>query len=96
MGDGSAAGCEASVPKNTGHAKSSKDHYGHDVSRFDEFARRYRAELSRPPAAAAADHLVTVAEHQHLTLVTATRDVEHSGAVVLEQHLDHLARTDRR
>ena len=27
--------------------------YGHDVERFDEFARRYRAELRRPPASVA-------------------------------------------
>lgn len=70
--------------------------YGHDIARFDEFARRYRAELSRPPASDAVEHLAAIAEHQHLTLVTATRDVEHSGAAVLEQHLDHAANTGQR
>lgn len=65
--------------------------YGHEVSRFDEFARRYRAELARPPASSAVEHLVTIAEREHLTLVTATRDVEHSGAEVLLQHLEHVA-----
>lgn len=61
--------------------------YGHEVSRFEEFARRYRAELAHPPASAAVEHLTAIAGREHLTLVTATRDVEHSGAEVLRQHL---------
>lgn len=61
--------------------------YGHEVSRFDEFARRYREELAHPPASAAVAHLRAVARRRRLTLVTATRDVEHSGAEVLRGHL---------
>lgn len=61
--------------------------YGHDVARFDEFVRRYRAELAGPPASIAVEHLATIAKEQPLTLVTATRDVEHSGAEVLRSHL---------
>jgi len=63
--------------------------YGHDVDRFDEFARRYHDELTRPPASAAVAHLREVVGIQPVTLLTATRDVEHSGARVLH---DHLAR----
>ena len=66
--------------------------YGHDVARFDEFARRYRAELGRPPAAVAVERLAAIAEDRHLTLVTATRDVEHSGAEVLRRHLHGRSR----
>jgi uncharacterized protein YeaO (DUF488 family) len=61
--------------------------YGHDVQRFEEFARRYRAELARPPALVAVDRLLALADTETLTLVTATRDVEHSGARVLRDHL---------
>lgn len=61
--------------------------YGHDVHRFDEFARRYHAELHRSPASAAVAHLVGLARAQPITLLTATRDVEHSGARVLHEHL---------
>jgi uncharacterized protein YeaO (DUF488 family) len=59
--------------------------YGHDVARFEEFARRYRAELRRPPASVAVDHLFELARTHTITLLTATRDVEHSGARVLHQ-----------
>jgi uncharacterized protein YeaO (DUF488 family) len=57
--------------------------YGHDVARFEEFVCYYRAELRRPPASIAVDHLVELADRQTVTLLTATRDVEHSGAQVL-------------
>lgn len=60
--------------------------YGHDVERFEEFARRYRAELRRPPTAAL-DRLLELARTDTITLVTATRDVEHSGARVLQELL---------
>src|SRR3954447_1851210 len=60
--------------------------YGHDVDRFPEFAH---AELRRPPASEAVDRLLATARTRAVTLLTATRDVEHSGARVL---LDHLTR----
>lgn len=61
--------------------------YGHVVDRFDEFAERYGRELDQPPAADALAHLEGVARTHKLTLVTATRDVEHSGARVLYERL---------
>jgi uncharacterized protein YeaO (DUF488 family) len=57
--------------------------FGHDPERFDEFARRYRAELDTDPAASALATLRTKAAAGPLTLLTATRDVEHSHARVL-------------
>jgi uncharacterized protein YeaO (DUF488 family) len=65
--------------------------YGHRVERFDEFARRYRAELRRQPASSAVERLVELANEQPVTLLTATRDVEHSGARVLQQVLTRRA-----
>jgi uncharacterized protein YeaO (DUF488 family) len=61
--------------------------YGHDVARFPEFARRYRAELRHPPAAEAFHRLQALAAAGGLTLVTATSDVEHSAARVLQREL---------
>jgi uncharacterized protein YeaO (DUF488 family) len=70
--------------------------YGHDVGRFRDFAHRYRAELRRPPESVAVDLLVEIARTKPVTLLTATRDVEHSGARVLEAHLTSAARARRR
>jgi uncharacterized protein YeaO (DUF488 family) len=66
--------------------------YSHDVDRFAEFSRRYRRELREPPASTAVDHLIEVAETTPLTLLTATRDVDHSAAKVLHDRLSTLLR----
>jgi uncharacterized protein YeaO (DUF488 family) len=70
--------------------------YGHDVARFEEFARRYRAELRLPPASNAVQRLIELAQSRTITLLTATRDVEHSAARVLQKHLTSRASRSRR
>lgn len=62
--------------------------YGHDTGRFTEFARRYREELSEEPASAALRALRQHTGRHRLVLLTATRDVQHSGAEVLRRALD--------
>jgi uncharacterized protein YeaO (DUF488 family) len=62
--------------------------YGHAPERFAEFGRRYRRELARPPARDALDRLVQRARDGRLVLLTATRDVDHSGASVLRAMVD--------
>lgn len=61
--------------------------YGHDPGQFVEFSRRYRAELRQPPASDAVDHLIGLAATYSVILLTATGDVEHSGARVLQDQL---------
>ena len=65
--------------------------YGHEPQRFAEFAGRYRHELASTPASGAVGGLLERAGRGPLVLVTATRDVEHSGAAVLRDHLVRLA-----
>ena len=65
--------------------------YDHRVDRFDEFVRRYRVELTQQFARDAVGRLRTVARSNGLILVTATRDVEHSGAEVLRRVLNDPA-----
>ncbi|MGI8434269.1 MAG: DUF488 domain-containing protein [Nocardioidaceae bacterium] len=57
--------------------------YGHDPERFEEFDRRYRAELEEPERAEALEHLRDLAKHGTLTLITATKHPDISEAVVL-------------
>lgn len=57
--------------------------YGHDPARFEEFARRYRAELEEPERAEALQHLQELAKAGTLTLLTATKHAEISEAEVL-------------
>lgn len=61
--------------------------YDHDPDRFDEFARRYRSELTDHDRAAALDRLRSLAAAGPLTLLTATKAVEISHATVLRHVL---------
>ena len=62
--------------------------YGHDPVRFEEFRRRYLAELDGQAQAAALGRLRALARGPRpLILPTATRDAGHSQAAVLAQLL---------
>lgn len=61
--------------------------YAHDTSLFTEFRDRYRRELASPAASDAIARLDEAANGRALVLLTATRDVEHSGAQVLADYL---------
>ncbi|AUS81027.1 DUF488 domain-containing protein [Actinoalloteichus sp. AHMU CJ021] len=57
--------------------------YGHDPDRFPEFRRRYLRELREPGRRDAAGHLQDLARSAPVTLLTASRDLDHSQAAVL-------------
>ena len=57
--------------------------YGHDPAKFDEFKRRYTSELDEPGAREGLARLRALAADRSLTLLTATKDVDLSQAVVL-------------
>ena len=65
--------------------------YSHDPAKFEEFRRRYEAELASEPARAALERLRELAQKQRVTLLYAARDSEHSNAIVLRELLEeHL------
>ncbi len=59
--------------------------FNHDPDKWDEFQRRYRAELDANPAAL--EHLIEAAQAGPVTLVYAARDEAHNDAVVLREVL---------
>jgi uncharacterized protein YeaO (DUF488 family) len=61
--------------------------FGHDPARFRTFARRYRLELGRAAARSLLSELRRRAARGTVTLVYGARDVEHNGAVVLQELL---------
>ena len=60
--------------------------YGHDVTRWEEFQRRYRVELEKNPAVKQMQEMLR--EKQLLTFVYAARDLEHNSAQVLKAFLE--------
>ncbi|MEU6441891.1 DUF488 family protein [Streptomyces sp. NPDC047046] len=61
--------------------------YGHDPARFAEFTDRYRAELAGPDREEALARLRTLAAKGPLTLLTATKDLDHAHTRVLAGEL---------
>jgi uncharacterized protein YeaO (DUF488 family) len=57
--------------------------YSHDPAKFEEFSRRYGAELEEVERAQALQHLRDLAADRRLTLLTASKDVDISEATVL-------------
>jgi uncharacterized protein YeaO (DUF488 family) len=57
--------------------------YGHKPERYDEFVRRYTAELDTPAGATALDELRAVARAGPVVLVTATKEIALSHLSVL-------------
>lgn len=61
--------------------------YGHAPERFAEFSSRYLAELRTGTQHEALGKLRELTQKGQVTLLTATRDVEHSQAAVLAKLL---------
>jgi uncharacterized protein YeaO (DUF488 family) len=61
--------------------------YGHQPDRYSEFTRLYREELRRPDAAAALAEVARLATRRPVTLLTASHDLAHSQAAVLQRRL---------
>lgn len=63
--------------------------YRHDPERFEEFAARYRAELTDEARAAALARLRELAAEGPVTLLTAVRDARYAHTAVLVDLLTH-------
>jgi uncharacterized protein YeaO (DUF488 family) len=71
--------------KDVAPSKELREWYHHQPERFDEFASRYEAELAGNPAL---EELRKLTSRGVVTLVTATRDLNGSYAVVLAKLLN--------
>lgn len=63
--------------------------FGHDPAKWDEFQRRYRAELDANPTAW--QPLIEANQQGNVTLLYAARDTEHNNVVVLRTYLEERA-----
>jgi uncharacterized protein YeaO (DUF488 family) len=59
--------------------------FGHDPQKWQEFRRRYFAELNRKPEAW--QPLVEAARQGPVTLLYSARDLEHNNALALKDYL---------
>lgn len=80
--------------KEIGPSDALRRWFGHDPERWDEFRRRYHAELAKQTALV--EELRGLAGHGTLTLVYGARDDAHNNAVVLRDLLTGTKRSTRR
>jgi uncharacterized protein YeaO (DUF488 family) len=59
--------------------------YGHEPEKWPEFRKRYRAELSRPPASDLLDRLLERARKAKVTLMVGARDAERSNGTIIAE-----------
>ena len=67
--------------------------FGHRPERWEEFQRRYRAELERPAQRQLLDQLAALAREGPVTLLYGARDEERNQAVVLRAVLEERLAT---
>jgi uncharacterized protein YeaO (DUF488 family) len=62
-----------------------REWFGHDPEKWEQFQRRYAAELNRKPRAW--HKLLEMARDRDITLVYAADDTEHNNAVALRSYI---------
>ena len=73
-------------PKALAPSSELRSWYGHAPERWREFVARYGSELDRHGEAFR--QLLAAARAGDITLITATRDLEHSNAAALKQFVE--------
>jgi uncharacterized protein YeaO (DUF488 family) len=76
--------------KNAAPSTALRQWFGHDPAKWNEFQRRYTAELKRN-AAAVAELRDLVAEKRTVTFVFSERDAEHTHAIVLKDFIERAS-----
>ncbi len=59
--------------------------YGHKPEKWEEFRRRFRAELANSPRKELLEELIQRARREKVTLVFGARDAEHCNATVIAE-----------
>lgn len=75
--------------KDAGPSTELRKWFSHDPAKWQEFRRRYFAELDRTPDAWAP--IRDAARHDTVTLLYSSHDTEHNNAVALKEYVEHKA-----
>ncbi|MGH7781424.1 MAG: DUF488 domain-containing protein [Candidatus Binataceae bacterium] len=73
--------------KELGPSTELRKSFGHDPAHWQEFRKRYKAELKRPEAREMLKEISKVATRGLVTLVYSAKDEEHNQAVVIREVL---------
>ncbi len=73
--------------KDAGPSTGLRKWFSHDPEKWQEFRRKYFAELDRAPDAW--DPIRDAARHGDVTLLYSSHDGEHNNAVALKEYIEH-------
>jgi len=82
-------------PKQLAPSAELRKWFGHQEERWEEFHRRYAAELRAPEQQAALKALLDEAAGRPITLIYGARDPEHNHALVLKDALLRVSGSSR-
>ncbi len=81
--------------KDVGPSTELRQWFGHDPEKWNEFRRRYFAELEANPETW--EPIITASRQSAVTLLYSSRDEEHNNAVALKEYLEQkLQKTHRK
>lgn len=72
--------------KEAGPSTELRKWFNHDPEKWEEFQRKYFAELDTQPEAW--ERILKAAEHGMITLLYSSHDTEHNNAVALKSYLE--------
>ncbi|HUY86184.1 MAG TPA: DUF488 domain-containing protein [Acidimicrobiales bacterium] len=75
--------------KDVGPSTELRKWFSHDPAKWDEFCRRYHAELQANPDAW--QPIIEAARRGPVTLIYSSHDVEHNNAVALQDFLKYCS-----
>ena len=76
--------------KEVGPSKTLRKWFAHDPDKWDEFRRRYFAELDANPVTW--ESILYAARQGNVTLLYSSHDTEHNNAVALKEYLEDKLR----
>ncbi len=80
--------------KDTGPSTRLRQWFAHDPAKWEEFRRRYFAELDANTKAW--EPILAAAQKGAVTLLFSSRDTEHNNAVALRDYIEDKLRKNRR
>ena len=66
--------------------------FNHDPAKWEEFQRRYRAELSKRPSSL--EPIMAAAAEGNVTLLFSSHDAEHNNVIALKEYLESRESSD--
>ncbi len=66
-----------------------REWYKHDITKWEEFRKKYLEELATPEKRKVLENIIETAKYNNVTLLYSSKDADHSNAKVLEEVINN-------